>query len=112
MRLVLAVVQWADVDGLLNAFSMAGISATQIEGDTAVGRNGLGAIIAGVENDQVAEVIALIHAVARGRRRSVEPLRPLSERAEFWVPGPIEHVAGGASIYVLPVRRFESIRYA
>lgn len=112
MRLVLAVVQWTDVDALLSAFSESGIVATQIEGDAAVGRHGLGAIIAGVQDDQVPEVIALVHAVARGRRRYVEPLRPISERAEFWVPGPFEQVTGGASIYVLPVSRFERIRYA
>jgi uncharacterized protein YaaQ len=112
MRLVLAVVQYTDVEALLHALSDAGIAATQIEGDAAVGRNGLASVIAGVDDDLVADVITLVRETARRRSRPVEPLRPIAERAEFWVPGPIEQQAGGASIYVLPVRRFERIGYA
>ncbi len=112
MRLVLAVVQSTDVDSLLRACAEAGIAVTQIEGDAAVGKNGLAAVIAGVDDDVVGDVIALVHATARGRSRRVEPLRPTSERAEFWIASPVEQVSGGASIYVLPVRRFERIGYA
>ncbi len=112
MRLVLAVVQWTDVERVLSAFSAAGIVATQIQGDAAIGRHGLGAIVAGVEDGDVAEVVMLIHAVARGRKMPLEPLRPISELAEFWIPGPMEQSTGGASIYILPVSRFERIKYA
>jgi uncharacterized protein YaaQ len=112
VRLVLAVIQGSDADRLLKAFAGAGISATQIEGDAAVGRHGLAALIAGVDDDRVGEVIALVHATARGRRRQVEPLWPIAERAEFWVPAPIEQFTGGASVYVLPVWHFERIGYA
>lgn len=112
MRLVLAVVHSADVDALLRACAAEGIAITQIEGDAAVGRNGLAAVIAGVDDDSVGDMVALVHATSRGRSRQVEPLRPIAERAEFWIPGPIEQVAGGASVYVLPVSRFERIGYA
>lgn len=112
MRLVLVVVHSADVDGLLRAMTGAGIAATQIEGDAAVGKSGLATIIAGVEDEEVADIVTLVHATARGRSRPGEPLRPIAERAEFWIPGPVDHQAGGASIYVLPIRRFERIGYA
>jgi uncharacterized protein YaaQ len=112
MRLIFIVVQSSDVDRLLRAMTSNGIAATQIEGDAAVGRNGLATIIAGVEDEVVADVITLVHATARGRSRLAEPLRPIAERAEFWIPGPVDHRAGGASIYVLPIRRFERIGYA
>ena len=111
MRLVLAVLQCEDVDPLLRDFAEIAVPATQIEGDAAVGAGGLAAIIVGVEDELVEDVLALIHARARGRTRQLEPLRPLGERAEFWVPGPSERLAGGASVYVLPVRRFERIGY-
>jgi uncharacterized protein YaaQ len=39
-------------------------------------------------------------------------VRPIAERAESWIPTPVHHAAGGASIFVLPVRRFERIGYA
>lgn len=112
MRLVLAVVQSSDVEGLLSAFAAADLSATQIGGDAAVGRHGVAAILAGIDDDRVADAITLVHAVARGRSRRAEPLWPIAERAEFWVPGPMEQHTGGASVYVLPVRRFERIGYA
>ncbi|MGH2613649.1 MAG: cyclic-di-AMP receptor [Thermomicrobiales bacterium] len=108
----MAVVQSADVNLLLRDFSEIAVLATQIEGDSAVGQTGLAAVMAGVSDDQVADVLTLIHARARGRARPVEPLRPVAERAEFWIPGPAERGAGGASVYVLPIRRFERIEYA
>ena len=112
MRLVLAVMHFEDVDAVLRALAAAGIAATQIEGEAAVGRSGLAAIIAGVDDSEVADVVAVFYNTARARSRAVEPLLPVAERAEFWVPGPIEQLTGGASVYVLPVRRFERIGYA
>jgi uncharacterized protein YaaQ len=112
MKLVLAVLQSADVEALLGALTELRISATQIEGDAAIGRNGLAAVIAGVHDEDVAEVVNLVHSLARARTRRAEPLRPIAERAEFWTPGPMDQPAGGASVYVLPVSRFERIGYA
>ncbi|MBA3450378.1 MAG: cyclic-di-AMP receptor [Chloroflexia bacterium] len=112
MRLVLAVVHAADIEALLCDFAKLGVSATQIEGDAAVDQGGLAAVILGVDNDQVTDVLSLVQARARARARRVEPLRPIAELAEFWIPGPIERGTGGASVFVLPVRRFERIGYA
>jgi uncharacterized protein YaaQ len=112
MRLVLAVVQSSDVVQLLRDFIELGVSATQIEGEAAVGRSGLAAIIVGTGDDQLTDVLTLVHARARARGRRAEPLRPTGERAEFWIPGPTEQAAGGASVFVLPVQRFERIGYA
>ena len=112
MRLVLAVIQSADADPLLTDLAALGVSATQIEGDAAVGSSGLAAVVVGVDDDRVADVLTLVRAKARGRTTRVEPLRPIAERAEFWIPGPAEQTTGGASVFVLPVRRFERIGYA
>lgn len=112
MKLIMAVIQSADIELLLRDFAELGVAATQIQGDSAVGQVGLATVILGVADDQVADVMTLLHARARGRARQVEPLRPIAERAEFWVPGPTERGTGGASVFVLPVRRFERIGYA
>ena len=112
MRLVLAIIQSADAESLLSDLAAIGTSATQIEGDTAVGSAGLAALVVGVDDDQVGDVLALVQARARGRARRIEPLRPLAGHAEFWIPGPAEQSAGGASVFVLPVKRFERIGYA
>jgi len=112
LRLVLAVVQIRDVDPLLQLLSDQGFSATKIQGDTAVGQQGLAAVVVGVDDDEVDAVISAVHAKARGRNRRIEPMWPLAERAEFWIPAPIEIGAGGATVFVLPVRRFERMGYA
>jgi uncharacterized protein YaaQ len=112
VRLVLAILQSPDLDGLLRELAQLGVSATQIEGDSATGRTALAGVMVGVEDDQVGDVLALVRATARGRLRRADPLRPIAERAEFWVPVPTEQVAGGASVFVLPVHRFERIGYA
>jgi uncharacterized protein YaaQ len=112
MRLVLAIIQSVDAEPLLSDLAAIGASATQIEGDAAVGSAGLAALVVGVDDDQVSDVLTLVGARARGRARRIEPLRPLGEQAEFWIPGPIERGAGGATVFVLPVRRFERIGYA
>ena len=78
MRLVLAIIQSADAEPLLSDLSAIGASATQIEGDAAVGSSGLAALVVGVDDDQVGDVLALVRARARGRARRIEPLRPLA----------------------------------
>ena len=112
MRLILAVIQSGDAEALLSDLAAIGASATQIEGDTAVGSAGLAALVVGVEDNQVSDVLTLVRTRARGRARRIEPLRPIAGQAEFWIPGPAEQSAGGASVFVLPVRQFERIGYA
>jgi uncharacterized protein YaaQ len=112
MKLVLAVLQNPDLNPLLRELADHGFTATQIEGDATGGRSMLAGLLVGVEDDEVPDVVALVRATARGRVRRAEPVRPIAERAESWIPAPIQHAAGGASIFVLPVRRFERIGYA
>lgn len=112
MRLVLAVVRAGDAEAVLRELNELGAPATQIEGDGAVGYGGLAAFLIGVADEGVADVVAVIRACARGRGRPGEPLRAVGERAAFWLPVPVDQIAGGASVYVLPVRRFERIGYA
>jgi uncharacterized protein YaaQ len=110
--LILAVIQSADAETLLSDLATIGASATQIEGDATIGNAELAALVIGVDDDQVGDVLTLVRARARGRARRIEPLRPLAGQAEFWIPGPAEQSAGGASVFVLPVNRFERIGYA
>lgn len=112
MRLVLAVVQAGDADAVLRELNEVGVPATQIEGDGAVGTVGLAAFLMGVADDGVADVVTAVRERARAQSRSGEPLRAIGERAAFWLPVPVDQMTGGASVYVLPVRRFERIGYA
>ena len=57
MRLVLAIIQSADAAPLLSDLAAIGASATQIEGDAAVGSSGPAAVIVGVDDDQVSRCL-------------------------------------------------------
>lgn len=111
MRLVLAVMQSADLDPLLRELTALGVAATQIHGDAA-SRSAITALAIGVADEGVGEVVRVIYSWSRSQLRQTEPLRVVGERAAFWLPVPAERLAGGASVYVLPVRRFERIGYA
>lgn len=112
MRLVLAVMQSADLDPLLRELAALGVAATQIHGDAATSRAAITALAIGVADEGVGEVVGIIHSWSRSRLRQVEPMRVVGERAAFWLPIPFEQTAGGATVYVLPIRRFERIGYA
>jgi uncharacterized protein YaaQ len=112
VKLVIAVTQVGDLDPLLRDLTEIGVTATQIEGDGTVGRNGLAALMIGVADEGVDDVVSIVRARARGRLRLADPVRPIGERAGFWLPSPSDQLSGGASVYVLPVRRFERIGYA
>ena len=60
MRLILTVIQSGDAEPLLSDLAAIGASATQIEGDVAVGSAGLAALVVGVEDDQVSDVLTLV----------------------------------------------------
>jgi uncharacterized protein YaaQ len=112
VKLVIAVTQVTDLEPLLRDLTELGVAATQIEGDGTVGRSGLAALMIGVGDEGVEDVVQVVRDRARGRLRLAEPVRPVGERAGFWLPSPYEQLTGGASVFVLPVRRFERIGYA
>jgi uncharacterized protein YaaQ len=112
VKLIIAVTQASDLEALLRDLHELGVAATQIEGDAKIGRHGLAALMIGVADEGVDDVVAIVRDRARGRLRLAEPVRPIGERAGFWLPSPSDQLSGGASLFVLPVRRFERVGYA
>lgn len=112
MKLVLALAHAGSIDELLRVFANAGIPATQIVGDTTVGRQHFAAVIAGVEDANLAGVLRVIRAL--GNQRSscgkVED-QPKEIRTESQ-SGAHDQEPNEVVVYVLPVRRFERIGYA
>jgi uncharacterized protein YaaQ len=112
LRLVFAVVQPEDLAALLRNLAAAGFEATQIEGDGATAGGGLSAVILAVDDDQIYDTVAAVRASTQRRTQRGSPLRPIGELAEFWIPGAVERSVGGASVYIVPIKRFERIGYA
>ena len=63
----------------------------------------------GVEDDQVAAVLEIVRAHCTSRTQTVSPMPPIMEPGEFFMPYPLEVEVGGATVFVLPVERFERL---
>lgn len=55
------------------------------------------------------EVVDLLRRHARQRSEYMNPVSPLAEPAEFFVPFPVEVEVGGATVFVVDVERFEKL---
>lgn len=112
MKLVIVVVQGSDADPLLEALTDRGIRATQINSAGGFLRERNVTLMIGVDADRVAEVRATVKSNCHSRTRFVNPLMPIVEPGEFYVPNPVEVLVGGATMFVLAVERYERIGIA
>ncbi len=67
-----------------------------------------------VHNEDAATLVdALLEREFRATRlhssEFVNPMPPIMEPGEFYMPYPVEVEVGGATVFVLPVERFERI---
>jgi uncharacterized protein YaaQ len=109
MKLVIAVVQARDADKLLHALQQEGFRATRISSTGGFLREQNVTVLIGVEATRLEQVLRIIKANCYTRTQYVNPLLPIVESGEFFVPQPIEVEVGGANVFVVPVERFERI---
>lgn len=109
MKLVVAVVQGKDAEALLDALRENGYRATQINSSGGFLRENNVTVMTGVEDAQVPDVFRLIRDNCYTRTQYVNPLLPIMEPGEFYMPSPVEVQVGGATVFVLPVLRYERI---
>ncbi len=109
MKLVIAVVQGKDAENLMAALRTAGYRATQINSAGGFLREQNVTVLLGVEDAQVPDVLRIIKANCYTRTQYVNPLLPIVESGEFYVPNPIEVQVGGANVFVIPVERYERL---
>jgi uncharacterized protein YaaQ len=109
MKLVVAVVQGKDVEGLMTALRSANYRATQINSSGGFLRENNVTIMTGVQDSQVPDVFRLIQENCYTRTQYVNPLLPIMEPGEFYMPSPVEVQVGGATVFVLPIVRYERI---
>ncbi len=109
MKLVIAVVQAKDAEGLVQALVDRGFQTTQVNSAGGFLRESNVTLMIGVQEAYVAEVVRIIRQSCHARTRYVNPLMPIVEPAEFYVPSPVEVQVGGATIFVLDVERYERV---
>jgi uncharacterized protein YaaQ len=109
MKLVMAIVHSADAGGLLSALVEKEYRATRINTAGGFLKESNATILVGVEDAQVDDVLALMKTCCQARTQYVNPMPPIMEPGEFYMPYPVEVQVGGATVFVLDVARYERL---
>ena len=109
MKLVVAIVHSEDAGALVNSLLEAEFRATRLHSSGGFLRGSNATIILGVEDDQVEAVLEIVRAQCTSRTQTVSAMPPIMDPGEFFMPYPLEVDVGGATVFVLPIERFERL---
>jgi uncharacterized protein YaaQ len=109
VKLVVAVVHGEDAGPLVDALVKHEFRATRLHSSGGFLKQTNATIMLGVEDDRVDDVIAIVSDQCHARTQVVNPMPPIMEPGEFYLPYPVEVEMGGATVFVLPVERFERL---
>lgn len=109
MKLIFAVVQGKDADNLRSGLTQAGYRATQINSAGGFLRESNATFLVGVEDQYVPDVLRIVKQTCYTRTQYVNPLLPIMEPGEFYMPNPVEVQVGGAAVFICNVQRYERI---
>ncbi len=108
MKLLIAVIQNEDEDGLVQELEQHNIGATRIGSSGGFLRASNVTLMIAVSDEQVASVLDYLRKHCKRRTRHLHPLLPnLEARERFLGTIPVE--VGGAIVFVLPIDRMEKI---
>jgi uncharacterized protein YaaQ len=109
VRLVVAVVNHEDAGALVDALLEKEYRATRLHSSGGFLKQSNATIILGVDEAAVDDVMEIISANCKSRTQVVNPMPPIMEPGEFFMPYPLEVEVGGATVFVLPVERYERL---
>ena len=107
MKLVIAVVQDKDSNRLLEALVSSDFKATRLASTGGFLRAGNTTYMIGANDEQVDEVLKIIKNNCKSRNKIVAPMSPMGDHVDVHTPFPVEIPIGGATVFVLPVEKFE-----
>ncbi|HET7521854.1 MAG TPA: cyclic-di-AMP receptor [Bacillales bacterium] len=107
MKLILAVVQDKDSSRLSNALSEMNFRSTKLASTGGFLKAGNTTFLIGTEDYRVDKAIDVIKENCKSREQLISPGAPIGGNADAYVPHPVEVEVGGATVFVLPVDRFE-----
>jgi uncharacterized protein YaaQ len=109
VKLVVAIVHHEDAGALVDALLDREFRATRLASSGGFLKQSNATVILGIEDDNVDEVLDIVREACHPRTQVVNPMPPIMEPGEFFMPYPLEVEVGGATVFVLPVERFERI---
>ena len=109
VKLVVAIVHNEDAGALVDALLDHDFRATRLHSSGGFLKQSNATVILGVDDPQVDDVLDIVRETCHARTQVVNPMPPIMEPGEFFMPYPLEVEVGGATVFVLPVERFERI---
>jgi uncharacterized protein YaaQ len=107
MKLVIAIVNSQDSRPLLDALMQQGHRATLISTTGGFLREGNATVFIGTPDETLEDMLGIIRQNCHTRTKYVNPLPPVMEPGEMYLPNPVEVEVGGAIVFVMDVARFE-----
>lgn len=107
MKLIMAVVQDKDSNRLAHALSEMNFRSTKLASTGGFLRSGNTTFLIGAEDYRIEKAIQVIKENCESREQLMSPGTPMGGNADTYVPHPVEVEVGGATVFVLPVDRFE-----
>lgn len=107
MKMVIAIIHVDDAGALVKALLQAGYGATHLKSAGGFLRRQNATVFAGVPEREVDRVIAIVRDKCHARTEQVNPLPPVVEPGEVYMPYPVQVEVGGATIFVVDIERFE-----
>jgi uncharacterized protein YaaQ len=109
MKLIMSIINSDDAGRLTASLTEAGYRATTISTTGGFLRQGNTTILVGTEDEKVPHILQLIRENCHTRIQFVNPLPPVMEPGEMYMPTPVEVQVGGATVFVLDVTAFEHL---
>ena len=109
MKLMIAIVQDEDVDGLAEALIASGQRFTKVSTTGSFLRTGNTSLMIGLEEDQVEPVMNLLRQKCRRRTQIAVPYSPALEPGLLYMPENFEVEVGGPVVFLADVARFERL---
>ena len=109
MKLIFAIVQDEDADGLVEAIVDAGFRVTRIGTTGSFLRMGNTSLMMGVDDNDVSRVLSIVRSTCRRRSQMAVPYSPALEPGLLYMPENFEVEVGGAVLLIHDVERYERI---
>jgi uncharacterized protein YaaQ len=109
VKLVVAIVHSEDAGALVDALTDKEYRVTRLHSTGGFLKQANASVIVGVEEAQVDDVIGIIRETCHARKQYINPMPPIMEPGEFYMPYPVEVTFGGATVFVLDVARHERL---
>ena len=107
--MVVAIMHGDDAADCCDALSDKGIPTTRLDSRGGFLQKGNATLLCGVSEEQVEVVLDVLRQRSKSRTEFLNPMPPLVEPGDFFVPYPVEVEVGGAIVFVLDVDRFEKL---